>query len=136
MAAPSCFRNQIGVDHRYPEAGKWREKTALPAAESLGIDVGAAGELAVNQMALLHVNDRRVVLGRTEDGLVAFDDRCTHKGGPLSDGVLACGTVQCPWHGSQFSVRTGDVQHGPASDPIKVHSVIESRGRLWLRLAD
>jgi nitrite reductase/ring-hydroxylating ferredoxin subunit/uncharacterized membrane protein len=129
-------RNQIGVDHRYAEAGKWREKTALPAAGSLGMDVGAADELAVDQMALVHVGDRRVVLGRTEDGYVAFDDRCTHKGGPLSDGVLACGTVQCPWHGSQFSVRTGQVQHGPAADPIRVHSVVESQGRLWLRLAD
>jgi len=130
------YRNQIGVDHRYADAGKWREKTELPPSGSLGIDVGAADELAVNQMALLHINDRRVVLGRTEDGLVAFDDRCTHKGGPLSDGVLACSTVQCPWHGSQFSVRTGNVEHGPAADPIAVHSVVESQGRIWLRLAD
>jgi nitrite reductase/ring-hydroxylating ferredoxin subunit/uncharacterized membrane protein len=130
------YRNQIGVDHRYAEAGKWREKTALPAPDTLGIDVAGADELAVNQMALLHVGDRRVVLGRTEEGFVAFDDRCTHRGGPLSDGVLACGTVQCPWHGSQFSVRTGDVQHGPAEHPIRVHTVVESKGRLWLRLSD
>jgi len=70
------------------------------------------------------------------DGFVAFDDHCTHKGGPLSDGALACGTVQCPWHGSQFSVRTGEVQHGPAEHSIRVHSVVENRGRVWLRLSD
>ena len=130
------YRNQIGVDHRYAESGKWQEKTSLPPAEPLGIDVGSANDLDVNQMALLHVGDRRVVLGRTEDGFVAFDDHCTHKGGPLSDGALACGTVQCPWHGSQFSVRTGEVQHGPAEHSIRVHSVVENRGRVWLRLSN
>jgi nitrite reductase/ring-hydroxylating ferredoxin subunit len=76
-----------------------------------------------------------VVLARTEDGFVAFDDHCTHKGGPLSDGALVCGTVQCPWHGSQFNVRTGQVQHGPAEHNITVHNVVERDGRLWLRLA-
>jgi nitrite reductase/ring-hydroxylating ferredoxin subunit/uncharacterized membrane protein len=129
------YRNQIGVDHRYADAGKWQERE-LPAHETaLGIDAGAASDLAVNQMALLHVGKRRVVLARTEDGFVAFDDRCTHRGGPLSDGTLACGTVQCPWHGSQFDVRSGQVQHGPAEAPIRTHSVIERDGRLWLRLA-
>jgi nitrite reductase/ring-hydroxylating ferredoxin subunit/uncharacterized membrane protein len=131
------YRNQIGVDHRYADAGKWQEKALPPdASTAVGIDVGAPDDLAVDQMALLRLGDRRVVLARTEDGFVAFDDRCTHKGGPLSDGTLACGTVQCPWHGSQFNVRTGQVVHGPADAPVQVHSVTERGGRLWLRLAD
>ena len=69
-------------------------------------------------MKLAPLGDRRIVLARTEQGYVAFDDRCSHKGGPLSDGVLICGTVQCPWHGSQFDVHTGGVKAGPASEPI------------------
>jgi nitrite reductase/ring-hydroxylating ferredoxin subunit/uncharacterized membrane protein len=129
------YRNQIGVDHRYADAGKWKERTQLAPAGSLDLDVAAADDLEVNQMELLHVGKRRVVLARTEEGFVAFDDRCTHKGGPLSDGTLACGTVQCPWHGSQFNVRTGQVQHGPAEHAITVHDVVERDGRVWLRLA-
>jgi hypothetical protein len=31
------------------------------------------------------------------------------------DGVLANGTIACPWHGSQFDVKTGDVEAGPAT---------------------
>ena len=90
----------------------------------------------MNQMVLLHVGDRRVVVARTEDGVAAFDDRCTHKGGALSDGALACGVVQCPWHGSQFQVKTGDVVHGPAEARIRTHRVHEADGRLWLTLSD
>lgn len=131
------YRNQIGVDHRQAEAGQWRERT-LPEPSTAGdaIDAGAAADLGVNQMALLHVGDRRVVVARTEDGFAAFDDRCPHKGGPLSDGTLACGVVQCPWHGSQFTVKTGAVLHGPADTPVRTHQVREEGGRLWLTLAD
>jgi nitrite reductase/ring-hydroxylating ferredoxin subunit/uncharacterized membrane protein len=114
------YRNQIGVDHRYADAGKWKEVTAsqgaplaLPAPED---------DLQVNQMKLVHVGGERVAVGRTEDGYHAFQDRCTHKGGPLSDGALICGIVQCPWHGSQFDVKTGEVKAGPAEQPIKTYS--------------
>jgi nitrite reductase/ring-hydroxylating ferredoxin subunit len=85
-------------------------------------------------MKLLRIGSRRVVLARTEQGYVAFDDRCTHKGGPLSDGSLSCGTVQCPWHGSQFDVHSGAVKHGPARDGIECYPVETRDGRVWLRL--
>jgi nitrite reductase/ring-hydroxylating ferredoxin subunit len=48
--------------------------------------------------------------------------------------VLACGTVQCPWHGSQFDVMTGKVKQGPAGDPIATYDVAERDGRLLLRV--
>jgi nitrite reductase/ring-hydroxylating ferredoxin subunit/uncharacterized membrane protein len=124
------YRNQIGVDHRYADAGKWKEERAEPVGESLV--VGAADDLGINQMRLVHAQGERIVVGRTEEGYRAFDDRCTHRGGPLSDGVLICGTVQCPWHGSQFDVTTGDVKCGPASTPIATHRVQASEGQLQI----
>jgi Rieske [2Fe-2S] domain len=54
------------------------------------------------------------------------------KGGPLSDGALICGTVQCPWHGSQFDVHTGAVKAGPAAEPITGHPVEVSAGEVRL----
>jgi nitrite reductase/ring-hydroxylating ferredoxin subunit len=87
-------------------------------------------------MKLVRIGQHRIVLARIERGYVAFDDRCTHRGGPLSDGVLACETVQCPWHGSQFDVSTGAVKRGPASEGIRTYGVSERDGRLWLRTPD
>ncbi len=115
------YRNQIGVDHRYAGAGKWTEASRqLPEPRAL---TSAAGGLALNQMTLVHAGGERIGVGRTEQGYAAFQDRCTHRGGPLSDGVLICGTVQCPWHGSQFDVHTGEVKCGPAAKPIKTYGV-------------
>jgi nitrite reductase/ring-hydroxylating ferredoxin subunit len=78
-------------------------------------------------MKLVHVDRKRIAVGRTGKGYAAFQDRCTHKGGPLSDGVLACGVVQCPWHGSQFDVHTGHVKAGPAETDIETYDVHHDR---------
>jgi nitrite reductase/ring-hydroxylating ferredoxin subunit len=78
-------------------------------------------------MKLLRVGDKRIVLARSAKGYVAFDDRCTHRGGSLAGGTMICGTVQCPWHGSQFDVETGAVKAGPADQGIAAY-VVEQRG--------
>lgn len=126
-------RNQIGVDPRYANAGKWREVTVDVRPGQPAV-VAKADELEVNQMKLLRVGDRRIVLARDEKGYVAFDDRCTHRGGSLAGGAMICGTVQCPWHGSQFDVRTGAVKAGPASQEIAAYRVEERDGEVRLAL--
>jgi nitrite reductase/ring-hydroxylating ferredoxin subunit/uncharacterized membrane protein len=113
------YRNQIGVDHRYANAGQWRERDL----ESWERPACNEGELAYGQMMLVTVGKERVVIGKCADGIVAFSDHCTHKGGPLSDGALTGCTVQCPWHGSQFDVHTGRVVAGPAASKIDTFDV-------------
>jgi uncharacterized membrane protein/nitrite reductase/ring-hydroxylating ferredoxin subunit len=124
-------RNQIGVDHRYAAAGKWKEKYL--GSQEGDIEVATADELKTDQMMLIHINKKRIVIGKTEDGYRAFDDRCTHRGGTLADGVIICGTVQCPWHGSQFDCKTGAVKAGPAKEPIQTYTLKQEGGKLYLR---
>lgn len=131
MGGTLVYRNQIGVDHRYAGAGKWKE-ARVEARPGAPVVVARTDELEVGQMKLVRVDGRRIVLGRTEEGFLAFDDRCTHRGGSLADGSLICGTVQCPWHGSQFEVRTGAVRAGPAQEPIRTYRVEEDGGEVRL----
>jgi nitrite reductase/ring-hydroxylating ferredoxin subunit/uncharacterized membrane protein len=133
MGGTLVYRNQIGVDHRYAGAGKWKEKK-IEGRPGGSIAVAKADELEIDQMKLVQVDGRRIVVARTEEGYVAFDDRCSHKGGPLADGVLICGTVQCPWHGSQFDTRTGAVKAGPAKEPIGTYRVERAEGEVRLIL--
>ena len=135
MGGVLVSRNQISVDHRYAGAGKWSE-TRVEGQPGEWCAVARADELEVNQMHLLRLAHRRVALGRTEQGWVAFDDHCTHRGGSLADGVMICGTVQCPWHGSQFDVATGAVRAGPAEQPIHSHEVKEEGGAVLLRVPE
>ncbi len=125
-------RNLIGVDHRYANAGKWKELRVDP--EPRPVVVAHEDELEPGQMKLLHVGNRRIALGRTERGYVAFDDRCTHRGGTLAGGVLIGTTVQCLWHGSQFDVETGAVRCGPAEQGIACHRVEIRDGQVILQI--
>jgi uncharacterized membrane protein/nitrite reductase/ring-hydroxylating ferredoxin subunit len=127
-------RNQIGVDHRYAQAGRWKEES-IEARSGEPVVVARVDELRVDQMKLLHFDGRRLVLARTEEGYVAFDDRCTHRGGSLAGGVMIGGVVQCPWHGSQFDCRSGTVRAGPAQQPIHSYRVTEREGKVMLTLA-
>ncbi|MGE7778259.1 Rieske (2Fe-2S) protein [Chitinophaga sp. NPDC101104] len=98
------------------------------------MEIAGYGQLKTDQMMLVHVDGRRIVVARTESGFAAFDDHCPHRGGSLAGGTLICGTVQCPWHGSQFLVDTGAVKAGPATTGIPVYPLQLSNGKLWLQL--
>ena len=132
MGGTLVHRNQIGVDIRYAGAGKWQEERIV--TDERTVEVPAAAKLELNQMMLVIVNKQRIVIGRTETGLVAFSDTCTHRGGSLAGGSMICGTVQCPWHGSQFDVKTGVAKCGPENEGIGVFSVIEENWRVILSL--
>jgi len=125
-----AYRNQIGVDRRYANASSLLERE-IP---DRGHPVANVGELAPGQMMLAKVGPKgdRIALGKCSDGVHAVQDRCTHKGGPLSDGALIDCKVQCPWHGSQFDIITGRVVAGPAERKIEVFEVEERKGEIYL----
>ena len=77
-------------------------------------DVPAGSMLRVGDVAVFNV----------DGALCATAATCTHRGGPLNEGTLEGATVTCPWHGTQFDVRTGAVLRGPAKDPLKTYRVI------------
>ena len=57
------------------------------------------------------INDLVVVrLGETVHALHAV---CAHAGGPLDEGTIVDGCVECPWHGSRFRLSDGLARQGP-----------------------
>jgi nitrite reductase/ring-hydroxylating ferredoxin subunit/uncharacterized membrane protein len=60
-------------------------------------------------------------------------NRCSHRGGPLAEGQLDGGCLQCPWHGSRFDVENGEVRRGPATMPQPVYEVRTQDGHLQVR---
>jgi ferredoxin-NADP reductase/nitrite reductase/ring-hydroxylating ferredoxin subunit len=64
-----------------------------------------------------------VVLSMVNGEVYAIDAICSHEGGPLEEGTLEGYEVECPWHGSKFDVRTGEVKNPPAETPQSVYEV-------------
>ncbi len=46
----------------------------------------------------------------------AFTAVCTHQGCIVS--TVSGGTINCPCHGSKFSIKDGSVVNGPATQPL------------------
>jgi len=55
-----------------------------------------------------------LVLVRSGDTIHALHDQCAHAGGLLSGGTVVDGCIECPYHGSRFSLADGRVRRGPS----------------------
>jgi toluene monooxygenase system ferredoxin subunit len=69
--------------------------------------VASLDDLWLGEMAAYLVRGTKVVLVRTEEAVVAFEDRCAHLGVPLSQGSLDGNVLTCSAHLWQYDARTG-----------------------------
>lgn len=94
------------------------------------VRVGEAGDVADGEVNSYSAANRAVAVANIAGVLYAFDDQCTHQQCSLSEGDLDETIVECPCHGSQFDVTTGEVVQGPAADPVDTFDVREEAGEL------
>ena len=78
-----------------------------------------------------------VVLLKRGATVMAISGTCTHWGGPLAEGKLVEGDcVQCPWHGTQFSMADGSVRQGPGAMHARVFETRIRDGNVEVRSRD
>jgi nitrite reductase/ring-hydroxylating ferredoxin subunit len=80
------------------------------------------------------IGDRTLAIFNLGSGFHAIDAACTHVRGPLDQGRVDGTVVTCPWHGSQFDLRTGEVRKGPAARPVATYPVRVDQGKLVVEL--
>jgi len=93
-----------------------------------------AGEIGEGEMTAVPVGDRMVAIANVGGNLHAFDDVCTHRQCSLAEGDLEGLVIECPCHGSQFDITSGEVVNGPATEPIDVFEVHEEDGQLLVSM--
>ena len=83
-------------------------------------------------MRRFEVNGHEILVARFETRFYALSEKCTHRGGPLSEGTLEQGVVTCPWHFGQFELKTGKVLGPPPSEPLETFDVRVEDGTLYV----
>ena len=94
------------------------------------VAIGEANEVEPGEAKVYEVDDRRLAVCNTGEGIYAVADICTHDGGPLGEGRLDDHRIECPRHGGQFDVRTGRAVVLPAVRPVKTYPVRVEDGRI------
>lgn len=90
------------------------------------LDVGEADAIPERGSRVVATSAGDIALFKAADGTVfALRDRCPHKGGPLSQGIVHDRSVTCPLHNWVISLETGEAQgadHGCTPKiPVRVH---------------
>lgn len=86
----------------------------------------ARDDLAPGTARCFDVDGHRVALVRIGDDFYAISDTCSHADFSLSEGEVWEDEleIECPKHGSTFSLTTGEPQTLPATKPVPVYEVV------------
>jgi nitrite reductase (NADH) small subunit len=100
--------------------------------EKAWIDVGAIGDIPLRGARVVKTALGCVAVFRTgENEAYAIEDRCPHKGGPLSEGIIHGRAVTCPLHNWVISLETGEAQ-GADKGAVRTIALRVEAGRILL----
>jgi apoptosis-inducing factor 3 len=97
-------------------------------------DVCPAEAVSAGGMLGIAIGERKILLARSDDQLVALDGFCPHAGAPLAEGARCGDRVICPWHKASFDLRSGALIEPPAVDPLPRYPVRVENGRVLVSL--
>ena len=97
----------------------WLDICALDEINPLGSRIVASpkGDIAIFRTA--------------DDQVFALDDRCPHKGGPLSQGIVHNKRVTCPLHNFVIELSSGEAV-APDEGCTHTHPAKVENGVVWL----
>lgn len=91
-------------------------------------------DLAPGVGCRLDVAGHRIALFRIGDSVYAIGDRCSHAEASLAEGEVFDQAVECPRHGSEFDLRTGEPNALPATRPVPVFETEVADGAVFVTL--
>ncbi|MBL8882678.1 MAG: nitrite reductase small subunit NirD [Hyphomicrobium sp.] len=99
------------------------------------IEVASIDDIPVRGARCVKTAFGRIAIFRTaSDEIFAMEDRCPHKGGPLSQGIVHGSSVTCPLHNWVISLETGKAQ-GADEGAVATIPVKREGNRILIALA-
>ena len=100
---------------------------------TLTISLGSVSRIPLGQGRCYVIGSEEIAVFRQRDGrLFATQNRCPHRQGPLSEGVIGGGLVICPLHAHRFNLKDG--AGAEPGECVKVYRVQELDGEMLLSL--
>ena len=99
------------------------------------IEVAKLEELSRQSARVVQFDTVKIAVFRTsQDAVLAVKDRCPHRGGPLSQGIVHGNLVTCPMHNWRIDLATGEAVQ-PDKGCVRTYETKVEDGRVYLRLS-
>ena len=99
------------------------------------VDVGALDDIPARGSRRLQMFDTEIAVFRTQsDEVFAIENKCPHKNGPLSEGIVHDDGVTCPLHSWIIDLRTGQAR-GADEGCVNTYEVEQKNGRVFVKFA-
>jgi nitrite reductase (NADH) small subunit len=103
--------------------------------EATWTEIGALDQIPRRGARVVRTPQGCVAVFRTaDDRAFALEDRCPHKGGPLSQGIVHGTSVTCPLHSWVLSLETGEAQGADNGRALSLPLRVED-GRILIDVA-
>ncbi len=122
LGGKMVYKHRVGVDRT--------DGLAFPENFT---SVLSASQLPDDRPTRAMHNGVPILLVRRGQRLFAMAETCSHFGGPLSEGKLVDGRIECPYHASRFALEDGRVINGPAVHPQPCLEVHIREGQIEIR---
>ncbi|MBM7053369.1 Rieske (2Fe-2S) protein [Streptomyces durocortorensis] len=102
---------------------------SAPGDATDGAELARTGDIPVGGGTVF--KEQKIVVTQPEEGeFKAFSAVCTHASCLVS--TVSDGTINCPCHGSKFSITDAAVEAGPATRPLPAEQISVSGGAIRL----
>ena len=89
------------------------------------------GKIPEGRPIKARLGSNQLVLVRQGESILALHDTCAHAGGPLNEGKVVDGVIECPWHFSRYRLADGHVVGGPSVYDQPAYEVRAKDGGGW-----
>jgi 3-phenylpropionate/trans-cinnamate dioxygenase ferredoxin subunit len=97
-------------------------------------EIATLDSLAEGAGKCFSVDGLRVAVFKVDGSIHAIDDRCSHAEASLAEGELFGTDVECPRHGAEFDIVTGQPRSLPATSPVSVYPTEVRDGSVFVTL--
>lgn len=87
------------------------------------VHVAAVGDIKPGKAIRVEIGDESVAIFNLDGTFYAIGDICTHEEASLAEGDVFGNCVECPLHGAEFDIKTGEAKTLPAVTPVPTYTV-------------
>ena len=107
----------------------------MSSSETKWVQVTECVNIPLREGKVVELGGRQIAIFNLGDKFLAIENRCPHRGGPLSDGIVSGSNVICPLHAWAFDLSSGSVVNHPESQAcLATFPVRVEQGVVWVEI--